>query len=97
MGLFDLFRRTSPKPEPQPAPQPPQGSGTRRFERDPARMFDTAKTPALAHLFAVPREQRDAEWIDRFWAPPSTPPVPTAFPICASICPPRAQVTRPIR
>jgi len=68
MALFDLFRRTSPKPEPQPAPQPPQGSGTRHFERDPARMFDTAKTAALAHLFAVPSEQRDADWIDRFWA-----------------------------
>ena len=63
MGLFDLFRRSAPQP--QPAPAAPAGAA--RFERDPARMFDTARTQALAQLFAVPRPQRDAAWIERFW------------------------------
>lgn len=63
MGLFDLFRRSAPQPRPQPVP----ATGYRRFERDPARMFDPAKAATLARLFAVPREGRDAEWVTRFW------------------------------
>src|SRR5688572_9058892 len=72
MGLFDLFRRSAAQPAPRPVPQPPEQPpppvGRPRFERDPARMFDTADAAALAELFAVPRDRRDAQWIDRFWA-----------------------------
>jgi hypothetical protein len=71
MGLFDLFRRSEPQPVPEPVPQPPAPppapSRQPRFERDPSRMFDAAKAAALAGLFAVPRDQRDAQWMDRFW------------------------------
>ncbi len=64
MGLFDLFRRSAP----QPRPQPIADTGYRRFERDPARMFDPTNTASLARLFAVPRDRRDAEWLMRFWS-----------------------------
>ncbi len=63
MGLFDLFRRSPPEPQAQPVPD----TGYRRFERDPARMFDSAKTASLARLFAVPGDRRDREWLMRFW------------------------------
>ena len=63
MGLFDLFRRSAPEPEPQPR----RDAGYRRFERDPARSIDPAKTASLARLFAVPGDRRDEEWVMRFW------------------------------
>lgn len=58
MGLRDLFRRRAPVAAPPPA---------RRFHQDRARMFDLEGTGLLAGLFAVPAEQRDAVWQERFF------------------------------
>lgn len=38
-----------------------------RFHRDRAAMFDLAATSELAGLFQVPRDRRDAAWLDRFY------------------------------
>jgi len=69
MGLFDLFRRRAPEPLPEARPQPPPAGGTghRRVGNDSAGACDQAQTTALAGLFAVPREQRGPEWLDRYW------------------------------
>lgn len=63
MGLFDLFKRPAPEPQPQPAP----ACANRRFHDDRSRMFDIARTGELARLFALPRDQRDADWYRLFW------------------------------
>ena len=60
MGLFDLFRRSSPPAQPAPA----AGYG---FERDPERMFDPERADRLAELLAIPRERRDPAWMRAFW------------------------------
>lgn len=62
MGLRDLFRRAVPASAP-PTPAPAE----RRFHLDRARMFDLSKTGQLEALFAVPRDQREAGWVARFW------------------------------
>ena len=69
MGLFDLFRRSAPQPESQPRvePEEPLGTGLHRFERDPSRKFDPARTASLARLLEVPSGQRDPDWVMRFW------------------------------
>jgi hypothetical protein len=67
MGLFDLFRRSAPRPDPQPQPVPAPAAGYRRVRNDPSQAGDPARGAALAELFAVPREHRDAAWLDRFW------------------------------
>ena len=69
MGLFDFFKR-SPQPQPQPQPEPTPASapaaGPPRFARSGAEI-DVARTHRLAELFAVPRDRRDAAWMDGFW------------------------------
>ena len=62
MAISDWFRRG----EPAGAPPAPEASG-RRFHQDRGRMFDIGGTGALAALFAVPREERDSGWVDRFF------------------------------
>ena len=62
MGLFDLFRRSAPQPQPEH-----RDGRNRRFHSDRDRMFDLEKTGQLASLFALPREQRDAAWYERFY------------------------------
>lgn len=37
------------------------------FHFDRSAMFDLDRTATLAALFAAPREQRDADWLDRFY------------------------------
>lgn len=66
MGLFDWFNGKEAPPE-APAAAPPAAPAGRRFGFERERMFDIARTHALAQLFAVPREQRGAEWVASFY------------------------------
>lgn len=58
LRLFGKKQVEAPKAEALPA---------RRFGSERERMFDLAHTQALAELFAVPRDRRDADWSGRFW------------------------------
>jgi hypothetical protein len=64
MGLFDWFKGKDAGPATAFVPAAPAG---RRFTLERDGMFDIALTHALGRLFAVPREQRGAEWVAAFY------------------------------
>ena len=68
MGLFDLFSAPPPSPSRSPCRRRRTAVPT-----DRSRMFDVARTGELARLFALPRDQRDADWYRLFWTPPGAP------------------------
>ena len=67
MGLFDLFKRSSPQPQPQASPESTIPEAERVFPLERARFFDLESTGNLQRLFGIPREQRDGAWQAAFW------------------------------
>jgi hypothetical protein len=67
MGLFDWFKGKEAAVEPEAQAAPAAAPAERRFGFERERMFDIARTHQLAQLFAMPREQRGAEWVAAFY------------------------------
>ena len=74
MGLFDIFNKTEAvKPteaskKAEPAPKPEATVTKPEPAASPIVLGDLEKTQTISALLAVPREQRNEEWVTRFLA-----------------------------